>query len=86
MWPDVLPTLCDELSHGVEVVPARPGGVPALAAQHGSSHGLVVHAADGGGSSVTADVVERGDRVHVFPLGLQWSVLRVVGADWLPTP
>ena len=46
---------------------------------------LVVDTADGGGAPVADHVVVRGDHVHAFPLRLQWSVPRVVGADWVPT-
>ena len=55
-------------------------------AEHRPSHCLVVDAADGGGSPETAQVVIGSDDVHAFPLSLQWSVLRVVGAGWVPTP
>ena len=74
------------VGHDIEVVPA--GGPRAVlgGAEHRPSHCLVVDAADGGGSPETAQVVIGSDDVHAFPLSLQWSVLRVVGAGWVPTP
>ncbi len=78
---------CDDVSYDVVVVAAGGAG-RALGglAEHGPLHCLVVDAADGGGSSETAQVVIGSDDVHAFPLRLQWSVLRVVGADQVPTP
>jgi hypothetical protein len=80
--------LGDDIGDDVEVVMARGPCRATLGAfgEHGPLHCLVVHSADGCGAPVAADVVVRGDHVHTLPLRLQWSVLRVAGADWVPTP
>jgi hypothetical protein len=45
-----------------------------------------VRGTGGGGPSIAPNVVVCSDDVHVFPLGLQWGVLRVAGVALTPTP